>query len=560
MRLKLLVGLLLSISLTAHSEDNVSRVRKAIERSTLDQPKTPPFHLKATLVPSLERDRASNRTGTIEIWWASPTQWKRDLAVAGFRLIEITDGSRHWQHTEGDYFPEWLREISIALIEPVPNRDAVLAKVKTAEVHSILGTTHFSWMEFSSNGDTTKAMGAGITINDNSGLLAHGGGFDWDFQNKSYSAFHSLLIARIVSASGGSDPEVTATITTLEDLNPVAQDIFDTTQPGSDPNPLRTVPIDEATLRKKLLPTAPPIWPTLKDGPLEGVTTTTVVVDRNGQVHDIGFMVSDNPGTNAAAHDYIASIRFEPFLLNREPVQAYSRITMPFKTTRPPGEDSFDSARNYFEHGRRLISPSAGTTASPYVLHATFEAGTKNGVQQGQYSDTWNSDAQWCREATFDNSHFSRCRNGDKWYLFSKGEHAPLLQIVLKAIEPIPATDTFVESDWRIDRKTIDNVSLIRVATGHESAEGTLDGQSRGLWFNSDGLLIRSHFRGLDTVQSQFQDFRGVQVPRLIGVLSDGKLAVRISITSIEATQPAPSSSFTLSGHDWKRQFTDEAR
>ena len=117
-----------------------------------------------------------------------------------------------------------------------------------------------------------------------------------------------------------------------------------------------------------------------------------------------------------------------------------------------------------------------------------------------------------------------------------------------------------VESDWRIDRRTVDNSSLIRVATGHESADGKLDAQSRGLWFNSDRVLIRAHFRGLDTIQSQFQDFRGVQVPHLIGVLSSGQLAIRIRVASIEATLPAASNSFTLSGHNWKRQFTDEAR
>jgi hypothetical protein len=177
MRLCISVLLILAIPLAAHSEDNTSRVRKAIERSTLDQPGTKPFHLKATLAPSFERDRDSNRTGSVEIWWSSPTQWKRDLTVPGFHLVEIADGPRHWQHAEGDYFPEWLREISTAIIQPVPNRDQVLAQIKTAEVRSILGSTYFSWMEFGANGDTHKAMGAGITLTDNSGLLAYGGGF-----------------------------------------------------------------------------------------------------------------------------------------------------------------------------------------------------------------------------------------------------------------------------------------------------------------------------------------------------------------------------------------------
>jgi hypothetical protein len=553
MRLCLTVLLLLAIPLAAHAEDNTSRVRKAIERSTLDQPGTKPFHLKATLAPSFERDKASDRTGTIEIWWYSPTQWKRDLAIPGFHLVEISDGSHHWQHSEGDYFPEWLREIAVAIIQPVPNRDQVLAHIKTAEVRTIRYSTYLNWMAFSSNG-------AGITIDDNSGLLVHGGGLDWDFENHEYSAFHNLLIARKVAASGGSGPEVTAKITTLEDLGPIPAGLFDTTQPGSDLNPIRTVAVDELALRKNLQPQSPPTWPVLKDGPLEGAVTTTIVVDREGKVHDVGFMVADNPGANDAGRAYISSMRFQPYLLNGQPVQAFSRITLPFKTTRPAGVETFDSARNYFEHGRVLTSPAALANPTPYILHATLQAGTKDGVQTGQYTDTFLSATEWCREATIGQSRFVRCRNNDKTYLLSDGPDAKLLQIVLKAIEPIPAIDTFVESDWRISRQTLDSASLVRVATGYEAADGTLDAQSRGLWFNSDGLLIRSHFGGLDTVQSQFQDFHGAQIPHQIDVLASGKLGVRISVTSIESATDLSPKSFVLSGHEWKRQFTDETR
>jgi hypothetical protein len=271
-------------------------------------------------------------------------------------------------------------------------------------------------------------------------------------------------------------------------------------------------------------------------------------------------MVSDNPGISAAAKDYIASLHFRPYLLDGQPVQVISRVTLSFKTTRPAGVEIFNPARNYFEQGRRLTSPAAGINTVPYILNATFKTGTKDGVEQGEYTDTWLSDKQWCREARLDKSRFVRCRNGDKTYLFSQGPDVAALQVVLKAIEPIPSTDTFVESDWRIARQSIDGASLIRVATGHESADGTLDAQSRGLWFKSDGVLLRAHFHGLDTRQSEFQDFGGVQVPHQIDVLSNGKLAMRIEITKIGPAANLSPAAFQLSGHDWKRQFTDEVR
>jgi hypothetical protein len=412
-------------------------------------------------------------------------------------------------------------------------------------------------MEFGANGDTHKAMGAGITLTDNSGLLAYGGGFGWDFGNHDYSAFHNLLIARKVSSGS---PEVTAKITTLEDLGTVPPGLYDTTQPGSDPNPIRTALLDEPTLRKNLQPMPPPAWPALKDGPLEGASTTDIVVDRDGKVRDVGTIVTDNPGLSDATREYIASMRFQPYLQNGQPVQVVSRVTLPFKTTRPAGVETFDSARNYFERARRLTSPAAGANTTPYILHATFQAATKDGIQQGAYTDTWLSATQWSREATIGKSRLARSRNGDKTYLVSQGPDAALLGIVFKAIEPIPAIDTLVESDWRITRQAADGVSLIRVASGHESDDGTLDAQSRGLWFNPEGLVVRSHFRGLDTRESQFHDFHGVQIPFQTDVLAGGKLGMRIQVTSIEPAANLSASAFTLSGHDWKRQFTDETR
>jgi len=275
-------------------------------------------------------------------------------------------------------------------------------------------------MELSASGATKKAMGAGITLTDNSGLLSYGGGFGWGFDGKDYSMFHKLLVARSVSG-GGLGPEVTAKVTTLEDLGSIPSGLFDTMQSGDDVNPLRSLPIDETFLRQNLRPLAAPIWPPLKDGPLDGAFTTTVTVDRDGKVREIATIVSDNPGLADAAHDYIASMHFRPYLLNGQPVQVLARLTFPFKTTRPAGMESFDSARNYFERGRKLTSVAGGSSTTPYTLHGSFETGTKKGIAHGEYTDNWQSDTHWCREATIENSRFSRCRSGDKWYLFAAG-------------------------------------------------------------------------------------------------------------------------------------------
>jgi hypothetical protein len=58
----------------------------------LAQSGTRPFHLKATLAPSYVRAGDADRTGEVELWWLSPTHYRRELRYASFHQVEIVDG------------------------------------------------------------------------------------------------------------------------------------------------------------------------------------------------------------------------------------------------------------------------------------------------------------------------------------------------------------------------------------------------------------------------------------------------------------------------------------
>jgi hypothetical protein len=553
----LFVGVL-GLSVLGRADDSEKLIKKAVERSTLNQAGTKPFHLKAVLAPSFERDRGSNRTGEVEIWWASPKQWKREVRSPEFHQVAILNGGREWQKNEGDYFPEWLRETSVALIEPVPFLDQVLEHVKEADVKRLMGTTHFSWAEMSTDGNVKKGMGAGISLAASTGLLEGGSGLGWSGYYKDYKSFHGRMVARTLSVGS---PEVTAKVTTLEDLRDIPPGLFEAERTGGDVALLHTEVVEEILMRKNLLSSEPVEWPALKDGPLEGGITTEVVIDRNGKVRELGSILSDNSGLSETAGRAIGSMQFSPYLQNGVAVQVVSRITMPFKTARPAGVEAFDSAHSYFERGRNVSFPAAGNGPA-YLLHATIQARVAAGtVEEGQYLDTWKSDGEWRREATIGKSRYVRARHGETCYLLSEGPDAGLLRLVLKAIEPIPAIDTFVESDWRIKRDTVDGVKTIRVLAGYESPDGTLDPeQARGYWFDESGKLVKTYFRGMEMQRLEFADFGGVQVAHKIRVLHNGSLGMLIRVTDVSAPGTVPANTFELPGHQWKRAFTDEAR
>jgi hypothetical protein len=542
---------------SAWAEDWTGRVKKAVEHSTLDQPGTKPFHLRATVASALERDTNSGRTSEIEIWWTSPTRWKRESRSPEFHQVEIVDGAHDWQKNEGDYFPEWLREAAIEVIRPVPPLDDVLAHVKTAEVKNMFGRQiNIDWVTNTGTAEVHNIKRSGLALNISTQELLYAYGFGWNGAFKDYQGFHGRMVARTVSVQNA-----TAKIVSLEDLGDVSPDFFNAEGMGGGAQPLQTLLIDEPTLRKNLIPADPISWPPLQDGPLEGNVTTDIVVDRQGKIRDVSTIVCENNALRDVGRERILAMRFTPFVVNGVPVQVISQITLPFKTVRPSGMEAFDSARNYFEKGRR-VGFLAGGAGTPYVLRAEFEAKAKSGnIDKGRYEDTWLSANQWRREAWFDGNHYIRARDGEKLYQRSEGSDANLLQFVFRVTEPIPAIDTFQEGDWRIKRDTVDDVRAVRVLAGYESPEGKLDpDQARGYWFDDSGLLLKTFLAGIETRRSAFEDFHGVKVAHRIDVLHEGRLAMRINVTDITPPSDVSAGIFEVKGHEWKRAFTDQVR
>ncbi len=215
---------------SVHAEDMTGRVKKAVERITLNQPGTKPFHLKATIAPTYERDKGSGRTGEVEIWWASPAEWKREIRSREFHQIEIVDDKRDWQKNEGDYFPEWLRETAVEIVQPVPALQDVLAHVKSAKVRNLFGKQiNIDWTTNTGTADVHNIRRGSIALN-NAGDLLYASGFGWSGEFKDYQRFHERMIARTVNVA-----DETARVTTLENLGDIAPDFFNADANGEDP-------------------------------------------------------------------------------------------------------------------------------------------------------------------------------------------------------------------------------------------------------------------------------------------------------------------------------------
>jgi len=550
MRRFLWLFLLFILFPVADAEDTAGKVKKAVERSTLSQPGTKPFHLKAAVAPSFERDKSSGRTGSIEIWWASRGQWKREIRSPEFHQIEIVSNGRDWQRNEGDYFPEWLREIAVQLVNPLPDIDQVVDRVKTAENRNLPGQIEISWSATTGTTAVRNIQRFVIALEPRTGLLLYSYGFGWGAEFKDYHGFHGLMVARTLDVG---TPQLTAKVQILDDLGDVPAGFFEADPNAGDPTPLTTKLLDEPTLRKNLLPMEPVIWPKIQNGPFAGNVTTWIVIDRGGRVREIDGPVSENAAVDEAGKEAVGKMRFSPFVIDGIPVQVMSQFTLPFRTTRPAGSENFESAETYFERGRKAGFLAAGQK-SPYALRAEFHFGSHDGsVRTGHYDDTWLDQDHWLRKAEGGDSFCERSQDGETRYRHSKGSEAALLCLVLKVLEPIPAIDTFSESDWNVSRETLNGTSTVRLAAGREN-------QARSYWFDDSGLLLKANIGALEIRRSKFEDFGSVKLARQVDVLKDGRLALPISITEAAPAGTVSPDSFKLNGHEWQRAFTDEVR
>ncbi|PYV59854.1 MAG: hypothetical protein DMG98_04645, partial [Acidobacteria bacterium] len=234
-------------------------------------------------------------------------------------------------------------------------------------------------------------------------------------------------------------------------------------------------------------------------------------------------------------------------------VQVMSQFTLPFRTTRPAGSENFESAETYFERGRKA-GFLAAAQKSPYILRAEFHFGSHDGsVRTGHYDDTWLDQDHWLRKAEGGDGFCERSQDGETRYRDSRGSEAALLCLVLKVLEPVPAIDTFSESDWNISRETFNGTSTVRLAAGREN-------EARSYWFDDSGLLLKASIGALEIRRSKFEDFGGVKIARQIDVLKDGRLALPISITEVAPAGTVSPDTFKLNGHEWQRAFTDEVR
>ncbi len=329
LRIILLSMVLVSSSL---AKDSVSDLpRKAIEKSQLTLPGSHPFHLKATVYESTNRENDSFNA-TIEEYWVAPDKWARTVTSKDFSETLIVNGDKADQKISGDYYPAWLRNLVEAIFEPgarLNGVDMAASGDNPRIVDPRKPSTQFC-RRFSFRAGIPPSNNVFSSFCFDNGLLESAATPGYHATYHDYKNFGEKKVARRISEYMKPGEELEARIEVLDELDAAASDQkFAISDPVV---PLRTIDIDEAKLRSMVATSSEISWPTIKDGKPVGVLSLRVFLDRAGRVREVFALNSDNPFMTEAASQAVRTWQFKPASSKGEPVQISSILTFSYQT------------------------------------------------------------------------------------------------------------------------------------------------------------------------------------------------------------------------------------
>ena len=273
-------------------------VQKALAKGSLTGEGARPFHIR--VIVNEPENPQSPYQGTIEEWWNSNDQWRREVtAKEGMHQIIVMASGQKTEKDDGDYFPLWLNEFVTAIFDPVPNAKAWEGTGATIEQITIPnGLKSDACARAQSKlGTGERATDAFSNVCfDDQGRLKFVGSPAYSMEFHDYRGFGKKQIARKLVDDPESGTTLVGEVAVLEDEEKVkdAANLFAPLATADDKFHLYHVSSD---MLEKMSTGAPPIvWPTVHSGNTRGHLAIYICVDTQGHVREAWPLNSDNAG------------------------------------------------------------------------------------------------------------------------------------------------------------------------------------------------------------------------------------------------------------------------
>jgi hypothetical protein len=306
-------------------------VDKALARGSLLGEGARPFHIYVSV--SEPENPASPYQGTIEEWWASPSQWRREVTAKGGmrQTIVVADGKKT-ERDEGDYFPLWLRGFVSTIFDTIPDaaawRGGSIEQV-TMPNGDKSGACARAKFSIGSGASATDAF-AGICF-DGTGRLKSYFGPRYSMELSDYRSFGKKEIARKLEDDPEPGTHLVGDVTRLEEIpKDVSAALF--APLPTDDDRFRSAAVNSTQMEQLVAGNAPIQWPTVRSGNTHGRLAMYVSVDAAGHVREAWPLNSDNAGLEDPAREQVRHWTTKPAVVAGKPVQADGGLGFAFDT------------------------------------------------------------------------------------------------------------------------------------------------------------------------------------------------------------------------------------
>lgn len=259
--------------------------------------------------------KGTEYSGRIEVWWVDSTKYRMVLTSPKFSQERVVNGESVFEKNEGDYYPRWLENFVLAVLDPVP----VAKNFRGHGGAVMLGpqiTNSCLRRDDRPRGITDQLTWGMICFDGSEPHLASVLTMNVSMEFKDWKGFGKKQIARTYQTDVLDYQPVIGRLRTLEEIK----------QPDDTMFVVNTVtPVEQristefvSTLKEEsMVEKVPEIqWPSVREGKTEGYMIVYARTDRTGQVRETAKHSSDQPGLEGFGMEQALKYKFKPLVID----------------------------------------------------------------------------------------------------------------------------------------------------------------------------------------------------------------------------------------------------
>jgi TonB family protein len=322
--------------------DSAELMRLAAQVNGLNSASLKPWHLKATYEISDDEGKPKGQ-GTFEEWWAGPEKYKISYASTSFSQVRYRNGPDTRMTGDAKWAPATEAMVEQYLVHPL--FPSIPAADGFSDSDTELGGAHFRCLHLrlrarplASAGSTFSTLQVAYPVycfgRDLPAIRVEAPSRDFVVFFNEIVRFDTQYVAKQIQVKKAGLPLLNIDLTELGAIANVQEADF---APPSEavPAPEHKISVSPDVMARSRISSKAPEYPyEAKAARIEGVVTLEATITKTGSISNLQVLTGHHMLWQAAI-DAVKTWRYRPYLLNGEPVEVETQVSIFFQLGQP---------------------------------------------------------------------------------------------------------------------------------------------------------------------------------------------------------------------------------